>query len=101
MAIMVNLLPWRQQRRRRFWRFWCLLLTGSALVTGTLLFAVHRLLDIDHRALRVTQDANTGLLRQFAEHQQRLTFVRNRLMPCRFGSNRVHRRDAGSKSWLT
>lgn len=69
---MVNLLPWRQHRQRRFWRFWCLMLTGSALVTVLLAFSQHRLLNADRATLRVIQDANTLLFRQFAEHQKRL-----------------------------
>ena len=72
MATRVNLLPWREQRRRRFWRFWCLLLTGSVVVPGLLVLSLHGLLDTDRMALRVMQDANTLLLRQFAEQQQRL-----------------------------
>jgi len=72
MAKRVNLLPWRERRRRRFWRFWCLLLTCSLVVTGLLAFSLHGLLDADRMTLRVIQDANTRLLRQFAEQQKRL-----------------------------
>jgi len=69
---MVNLLPWREQRRRRFWRLWCLLLIGSVSVLWLLAFSVHRLLDADRTVLRVMQDANALVLRQFAEQQKRL-----------------------------
>lgn len=69
---MVNLLPWREQRRRQFWRFWCLLLIGSVFVLWLLAFSIHKLLDADRMTLHVMQDANALLLRQFAEQQQRL-----------------------------
>lgn len=68
----VNLLPWRERRRRQFWRFWCLLLVGSALMVGLLAFSMHRLLAADRVALLMMQDANRLLLRQFAARQQRL-----------------------------
>ena len=72
MATRVNLLPWREQLRHRFWRFWCLLLIGSALVMGLLVFSLSRLLEADRMLLRTMQDANALLLRQFAGYQQRL-----------------------------
>lgn len=72
MASRVNLLPWRQQRRRRFWRFWCLLLTGSVFVTGLLAFSLPGLLDAERVTRHVMQDANALLLREFAGQQTQL-----------------------------
>ena len=72
MATRVNFLPWRQRRRRRFWRFWCLLFAGSALVMCLLALSLHGLIAADRLALRAVQDANTRLLREFAEHRLRL-----------------------------
>ena len=72
MATRVNLLPWREQRRHRFWRFWCLLLIGSAFAMGLLVFSLSRLLEADRVLLRTMQDANVLLLIQYAGHQQRL-----------------------------
>lgn len=69
---MVNLLPWRQQRQRRFWRFWCLLLSGSVFVIGLLAVAQHRLLDVNRATLRVIQDAGTRQLVLLADHHRRL-----------------------------
>jgi len=69
---MVNLLPWRQRRQRLFWRFWCLLLSGSVFVIGLLAVVQYRLLYADRETLRVIQDAGTRQLVLFAEHHRRL-----------------------------
>lgn len=72
MATRVNFLPWRQQRRRRFWRFWCLLLIGSVLVTGLVTSSLYALLVLDGTGQCAMQDSNTALLQQLMGRQQQL-----------------------------
>lgn len=72
MMTRVNLLPWRQQRRHRFWRFWCLLWVGGVLVTGLLTFSLHRLLAADRVMQSAEQNGNALLLQRLAVHRQQL-----------------------------
>lgn len=74
---MVNLLPWRQLRRRQLWRFWVLLSTGSLLMMGVLTFSLHRWLMAEQAVQRVMQKANRVQLQRFAEYQRQL-LVRER-----------------------
>lgn len=69
----VNLLPWRQLRRHRFWRFWSLLWLGSLLVIGLLTFSQYRLLAADRAMLSVKQNGNALLLQRLAVYRQSLS----------------------------
>lgn len=68
----VNFLPWRQQRRRRFWRFWCLLVTGSVLVAGLMTQSLSVSLEQDRQVQRVYLQADTTLYRLLVQRQQDL-----------------------------
>lgn len=73
-----NLLPWRQQQRRRCLRFWGLMFTGSLLLALMLCAAIRASNHLVTRAYALRQQSDLALRQGLEQRQKQWTALQAR-----------------------